>query len=108
MKLIKTFCLQLLDWVGVRLDFKTKPNPQLKLRFSKTARGFFFSSLVFFILAILIYPSATHVFRFKNKVFGEKIIAIQRQTGYPKLANYFLSSDQNFDYQKLASYDTVI
>ena len=108
MKLIKTFCLQLLDWVGVRLDFKNKPNPQLKLRFSKTARGFFFSSLVFFILAILIYPSATHVFRFKNKVFGEKIIAIQRQTGYPKLANYFLSSDQNFDYQKLASYDTVI
>ncbi len=73
---------------------------------SKTGRGFFVFCLIFLFLAV--YPSATNVFRFKNKVFGEKITAIQRQAGYPKLANYFLSSDQNFDYQKLASYDMVI
>jgi len=74
----------------------------------KIKSGFFVFCLVFLSLVILIYPTATHIFQFKNKVFGEKMVAIQREAGYPKLANYFLSSNQNFDYQKLASYDLLI
>ncbi|HPA25823.1 MAG TPA: putative glycoside hydrolase [bacterium] len=65
-------------------------------------------SLIIIILGFLFYPQKTDIYQPKNKILGENITAIKRHTGNPKIANYYLSSDQNFDYQKLASYDLVI
>lgn len=65
-------------------------------------------TLSFLAIVFLFYPTKTNIYQPKNKVLGERVIAIQRSSNQPKIANYYLSSDQNFDYQKLASYDLVI
>lgn len=65
-------------------------------------------TLSFFAIVFLFYPTKTNIYQAKNKILGERISAIQRSNDQPKIANYYLSSDQNFDYQKLASYDVII